>query len=112
MDVRRRVALMSIVGGLSLAAGIPLLGLSATTDGATAEGDIVRVDLAAHTMSLHDTGSEDSLRGQDITVHLPTTGVTVEPGHRPLGTLRAGQHVRIVIGVRSHWAREITRLGG
>jgi hypothetical protein len=112
MEVRRRVALLSIVGGLSLAIGLPLLGLnatSATSDAATAEGDVVEVDLRAHTLRLHASGSES---GTDVTVRLPVAGGTVEPGHRPLSTLRPGEHVRVVLGARSHLARQITQIGG
>src|SRR5690349_4074014 len=108
MDVRRRVALLSIVGGLSLAIGLPLLGLtatSATSDAATAEGDVLAVDLPSHTLRLHDTGS-----GGDLTVRLPVAGGRVEPGHRPLSTLRPGEHVRVVLGAKSHLARQITQI--
>jgi len=108
MEVRRRVALLSIVGGLSLAIGLPLLGLtatSATSDAATAEGDVVQVDLRAHTLRLHESG-------KDVVVRLPVAGGTVEPGHRPLSTLRPGEHVRVVLGARSRLARQITQIGG
>jgi hypothetical protein len=107
MEVRRRVALLSLVGGLSLAIGLPLLGLtatSATSDAATAEGDVVQVDLRAHTLRLH-------VSGQDVTVRLPVAGGAVEPGHRPLSTLRPGEHVRVVLGARSRLARQITQIG-
>jgi hypothetical protein len=107
MEVRRRVALLSIVGGISLAIGIPLLGLtatSATSDSATAEGDVVEVDLSAHMLRLHEID-------QDVTVRLPVAGGTVEPGHRPLSTLRPGEHLRVVLGARSHLARQITEIG-
>src|SRR5690349_17982149 len=113
MDVRRRVALLSVVGGLSLAIGLPLLGLtatSATSDAATAEGDVLAVDLPSHTLRLHDTGAGDDRQGQDVTVRLPVAGGRVEPGHRPLSTLRPGDHVRVVLGAKSHLARQITEI--
>jgi hypothetical protein len=108
MDGRRRVALLSVVGGLSLAIGLPLLGLtaaSATSDAATAD------DLGAHTLRLRDTGAGDDRRGQDVTVRLPVAGGSVQPGHRPLSTLKPGEHVRVVLGAKSHLARQITELG-
>jgi hypothetical protein len=113
MDVRRRVALLSIAGGLSLAIGLPLVGLtaaSATSDAATAEGDVLAVDLGAHMLRLQDTGAGDDRRGQNVTVRLPVAGGSVQPGHRPLSTLKPGQHVRVVLGAKSHLARQITEL--
>jgi len=116
MEVRRRVALLSIVGGLSLAIGLPLLGLtatSATSDAATAEGAVIQVDLRAHTLRLHESGNQSGNKsGSDVTVRLPVAGGTVEPGHRPLSTLRLGEHLRVVLGARSHLARQITQIGG
>ncbi|WP_432994795.1 hypothetical protein [Dactylosporangium sp. CA-233914] len=110
MNVPRRVAWLSIAAGVGLAIGIPLLG--STPEGTTtAEGDVIRVDVAAHTLLLHDTGATDTLRGQDAAIRLPVGRLAVEPGHRPLSSLRPGDHVRMVIGSRSHWARQITADG-
>lgn len=111
--MRRRVALLSIAGGLSLAIGLPLLGLnaaSATSDAASVEGDVLAVSLAGHTLRLHDTGAGDDRRGQDVTVHLPVAGGSVEPGHRPLSALKPGEHLRVVLGAKSHLARQITEV--
>ncbi|MER7281913.1 hypothetical protein ABT369_46525 [Dactylosporangium sp. NPDC000244] len=108
MNTRRQVALLAIAAGVGLAAGLPLLGLADGSGTMRAEGDVISVDLGAQSLRLHDTGAGDALRGQDATIRLPVGRIAVEPGHRPLGSLRPGDHVRMIIGSRSHWAHEIT----
>jgi hypothetical protein len=98
--------------GLSLAAGIPLLGLTALPHTEDADGYILRVDQANHTIVLHDIGTTDRLRGQDVLIHLPEReGPRIEPGGQPFSALRPGQRIHTRISVRSHWAHTITLYG-
>ncbi|WP_433606016.1 hypothetical protein ACQP2P_28920 [Dactylosporangium sp. CA-139114] len=108
MNTRRQVALLALTAGVGLAAGLPLLASADGSGTMRAEGDVISVDLGAQSLRLHDTGTGDALRGQDATIRLPVGRIAVEPGHRPLGSLRPGDHVRMVIGSRSHWAHQIT----
>jgi hypothetical protein len=109
VEVRRRVMLAATACGVSLAAGIPLLGLTALPRTETADGYIIWVHPSAHALLLDDVGADDPLRGREVLIHLPERGAPrVQPGGQPATALRPGQRVRARISRRSHWAHEIT----
>ena len=108
MDVRTRIALLAAAAGVGLAVGIPVLWLTSRPESETADGTIVWIHLAERRLLLHALAGADNLRDHDVQVYLPEgRGLAVEPGHRPVTVLRAGQHVRVQLGRRSHWAHQI-----
>jgi hypothetical protein len=110
VDARKWVAIVATLCGISLGAGIPLLGLTAVPHTEMADGVVVWVHPADRQVLLHDTGGEARLRGRSFVLYLPDRGrVRIGPGHLTIAALRPGDRIRARISRHSHVAHWVIR---
>lgn len=110
MDARKWVAIVATLCGISLGAGIPLLGFSAVPRTELADGYVVWVHPDDRQLLLHDVGGDARLRGRSFVLRLPDRGrVRIGPGRLTISALRPGDRIRAEISRRWHVAHWVVR---